>query len=49
MEVFTLCNCDNITNSHVVHYKEKQIAVAIRKKSQSERALTRYILYINRD
>ena len=21
MEVFTVCDCDNITNSHVVHYK----------------------------
>ena len=34
-EVFTLCDCDNITNSYTVHYEQKQIAVAIRKKSYS--------------
>ena len=32
MDVFTLCDCHNITNSYVTHYKQKQIAVAIRKK-----------------
>ena len=32
MEVFTLCDCDNITNSYPAHYKQKQIAVANRKK-----------------
>ena len=31
LEVFTFCDCDNITISYVDHYKEKQIAVAIRK------------------
>ena len=31
MEVFTLCNYNN-NNSYVAHYKQKQIAVAIRKK-----------------
>ena len=33
VEVFTLCDCDNITNSYLAHYKQKQIAVAIRKKN----------------
>ena len=33
MEVFTLC--DNITKSYVAHYNQKQIAVAIRKKTSS--------------
>ena len=32
MELFTLCDCDNITNPYLAHYKQKQIAVAIRKK-----------------
>ena len=35
MEVFTLCDCDNITNSYQAHYKLNQIAVAIRKKTHS--------------
>ena len=39
MEVFTLCNCDNITNSYAIHCQQKQIAVAIRKNVQCERAL----------
>ena len=39
MELFTLCHCDNITNSYVAHYKQKQIAVAIRKNTQCEWAL----------
>ena len=30
MEVFTLCDCDNIT--YLAHFKQKQIAVAIRNK-----------------
>ena len=38
-EVFTLCDCDNITNSYLVHYKQKQIAVAIRQNAQCERAI----------
>ena len=29
-EVFTLCDCNNITNSYLAQYKEEQIA--IRKK-----------------
>ena len=33
MEVFTLCDCDNITNPYLANYKQKQIAVAIRKKN----------------
>ena len=32
MVVFTLCDCDNNTNSYLAHYKQKQIAVTIRKK-----------------
>ena len=36
MEVFTLCDFDNITNSYVARYKQKQIAVAIRKNAQCE-------------
>ena len=39
MEVFTLCDCDNIRNSYLAHYKQKQIAFAIRKKVQCEWAL----------
>ena len=39
MEVFTLCDCDKITNSYAAHYEQEQIAVAIRKKSLCERAL----------
>ena len=35
MKVFTICDFDNITNSYVVHHKQKQIAVAVRKKSHS--------------
>ena len=35
MEVFTLCDCDNIINSYLAHYNQKQIAVAIRKKTHS--------------
>ena len=31
MELFKLCYCDNITNSHTAHYKQKQITTAIRK------------------
>ena len=30
MQVFTLYDCDNITNSYVAHYKQKQIAAANR-------------------
>ena len=32
MEVFSLCDCDNLTNFYPAHYKQKEIAVAIRKK-----------------
>ena len=32
MEVFTLCNCSNITSSYGTHYKQKQIAVTIIKQ-----------------
>ena len=35
MEVFTLCNCNNITNSYVAHFSQKQIAVAISNKTHS--------------
>ena len=35
MEVFTLCDCDNITNAYLAHYKQKLIAAAIRKKKHS--------------
>ena len=35
IEVFTLCNCDNIMNSYLAHHKQKQIAVAIREKTHS--------------
>ena len=40
MEVFTLCDCDNITISYVAHYKQKEIAVAIRINRTCERVLT---------
>ena len=30
MEVFTLCNCNNLTNSFSAHCKQNQIAVANR-------------------
>ena len=36
VEVFTLCDCNHITNSYIAHYEQKQIAVANR---QCERAL----------
>ena len=29
-EVFTLCDCDNITNSYTAHYEQEQIAVTNR-------------------
>ena len=35
MEAFTLCDCDNITNSYLAYYKQKQIAVTVRKKMHS--------------
>ena len=35
MEVFTVCDCDNIIKSYVAHYKQKQIAVTIRVKTHS--------------
>ena len=43
MEVFTLCDCDNIINSlcNSCIISKKQIAVENRKKSQCERALNR--------
>ena len=30
MDVFTLCDCDNVTRSYTVHYKQKLIALANR-------------------
>ena len=36
MEVFTLCDCDNLTSSQTAHCKQKQIAVTI---AQCEGAL----------
>ena len=39
MEMFTLCDCNNVTNSYLVHYKQKQIAVAIKKNAQCEWAI----------
>ena len=30
MEAFTLCDCDNITNSYMAHYEQNQITVANR-------------------
>ena len=35
MEVFTLCDCKNVTTFYIARYKQKQIAVTIRKKSHS--------------
>ena len=31
MEVFTLCDSDNITNSYLARFKQKQITVTIKK------------------
>ena len=33
IEVFTLCDCDNITNFYLAHFKQKQIAVTNRTKT----------------
>ena len=35
MKVFRICDLINIVNSYLVHYKQKQIAVAIRKKKKN--------------
>ena len=35
MEVFTLRDYENITNSYLARFKQKQIAVAIGKKTHS--------------
>ena len=32
MEVFTLCDYENITNYYLTHFKQKQIVIAIGKK-----------------
>ena len=36
MEVFTLCDCDNLTSSNLAYYKQKQIAVTIKKNTLCE-------------
>ena len=47
MEVFTLCDCDNITNSYVAHYEQKTNRSRNQKKIvQCERALTEQIAYL---
>ena len=44
MEVFTLCNCDNMTNSYVAYYKQKTIRRRNQKKiAQCERALRKKV------
>ena len=43
MEVFTLCNCNNLISSYTVHNKQKQIAVTIRNNAQCERAFRNII------
>ena len=35
MEVLTLCDCDNITNSDVAHCKQKKIYSRNQKKAHS--------------
>ena len=41
MEVFTLCDCDKITNSYVAHYEQKKNRSRNQKKiAQCEQALT---------
>ena len=35
MEVFTLCDCDNIINSYLAHYKQKLNRARNQKKSHS--------------
>ena len=41
MEVFTQCDCHNITNSYLAHYKQKQIAVQPEKTHNVNEPLRR--------
>ena len=39
MEAFTLCDCDNITNTYVAHCEQKTNRSRNKKKAHCERAL----------
>ena len=46
MKVFTLYDCDNITNSYLAYYKQKQIT--FRKTAQCEWTFIRVVFFLRK-